>query len=471
MRVMVVGINYAPDQIGVAKYNTELCESLAASGHDVRVLTAPPYYPDWKVAPGYRTGWYSHEHINGVEVVRAPIYVPRRPSGAKRLIHHGSFLLSAAIPLLSAAIRWRPDIVFAVAPSLLSAPLAAMAARVTGAMSWLHVQDLEVDAAFELGLLGESSRARQLMVGLERSIFSSFNRVSTISPQMIRRLQQKGLKPERLTEFRNWIDTSLIVPGSSQTGLRSDLGLKPTDVVALYSGAMSNKQGLELIIEAAAATAINHPPLQFVLCGNGPAKTALMQMASGLNNVHFLDLQPQERLSALLNTADIHLLPQKAQISDLVLPSKLGGMLASGRPIVAMAAPGTGVASEMDGAGLIVPAGDARALSAAVIALAGDKALRARLGAVARDRAVQKWDRASIIRALELEMLALPQRQAVAARRPRQSAHSVRSIEQVATGTRRRPEAIDRIVQPRQHASGLRSGKNRHDKGAPSNRV
>lgn len=458
MRIIIVGINYAPDRIGVAKYNTELCESLTARGHDVRMMTAPPYYPDWKVPPGYRTGWYSQEHINGVDVMRAPIYVPRRPSGAKRLIHHGSFLLSAALPLLSSAIRWRPDIVFAVAPSLLSAPLAVAAARMTGAMSWLHVQDLEVDAAFELGMLGEGSRARQLMVAVERSILSSFDRVSTISPQMMRKLQQKGLKAERLREFRNWTDTSIIVPGSSQTGLRAELGLKPTDVVALYSGAMSHKQGLDLIVEAAAATAISHPALQFVLCGNGPAKSGLTQKASGLSNVHFLDLQPQERFSALLNTADIHLLPQKAQVSDLVLPSKLGGMLASGRPIVAMAAEGTGVASEMDGAGLIIPTGDAGALGAAVIALAEDEALRARLGSVARDRAVQKWDRSSIIGALELEMLALQQRQAVAGSRSRQPAHSVRSIEQVATGSRRRPEAVGRIVQSRQQASGLRSG-------------
>src|ERR1700754_4778536 len=121
MRVIVIGINYAPDLIGVAKYNTELCEGLAARGHEVRVVTAPPYYPDWKVPPEYRSLWYRRQHINDVNIVRAPIYVPGRPSGAKRLLHHASFLLSAAAPVLSTAIRWRPDIVLAVAPSLLSA--------------------------------------------------------------------------------------------------------------------------------------------------------------------------------------------------------------------------------------------------------------------------------------------------------------------------------------------------------------
>ena len=279
MRVLVIGINYAPDLIGVAKYNTELCESLVAQGHEVRVVTAPPYYPDWKIAPEYRSGWYSRERLNDVDIIRAPIYVPERPSGAKRLLHHASFLLSAAIPLLATAIRWRPDIVFAVAPSLLSAPIAALAARMTGAASWLHVQDLEVDAAFELGMVRTSAGMRKLVLGVERRILASFDRVSTISPQMINCLQQKGIAPQNLREFRNWIDTRVIVPGSNQTSFRADLGLRPTDIVALYSGAMSNKQGLELIIEAAAATAGSHPSLQFVLCGNGPIKSALVEMA------------------------------------------------------------------------------------------------------------------------------------------------------------------------------------------------
>lgn len=459
MRVMVIGINYAPDLIGVAKYNTEFCESLAARGHDVRVVTAPPYYPDWKVPPGYRSAWYTRQRLDGVNVIRAPIYVPGRPSGAKRLLHHASFLLSAAIPVLWSAIRWRPDIVFAVAPSLLSAPIGALAARMTGATSWLHVQDMEVDAAFELGLLRKGTATHRLMLGVERWILGAFDRVSTISPQMMRCLEQKGIAPERLRKFRNWIDTSVIVPGSSQTSFRSELRLKPSDIVALYSGAMSNKQGLELVIEAAAATRNSHPSLQFVLCGNGPVKPALIQMAGGLSNVHFLDLQPQERVSELLNTADIHLLPQKTQISDLVLPSKLAGMLASGRPAVAMAAPGTGIALEMNGTGLVIPPGDAKALAAAVIQLAGDEAMRARLGAVARARAEQKWDRVSIIRSLEAEFLALPQRTTAPAPRP-PAQPPARSIEQLTTGSRRRPESQGRMSASqhlRPHARGVGS--------------
>lgn len=423
MRVLVIGINYAPDLIGVAKYNTELCESLAAMGHEVRVVTAPPYYPEWKIPAEYQSIWYRRESLNNVNIIRSPIYVPRRPSGAKRLAHHASFVLSAAFAVLSIVVRWRPDIVFAVAPSLLSAPIGALAAKMTGAASWLHIQDMEVDAAFELGLL-RNDRIRKLMLGLERGILRSFDRVSTISAEMTRRMKRKGFTSDNLREFNNWIDTRAIAPGSNQTRLRRDLGLKPDDVVALYSGAMSNKQGLELVIEAARSTRSRNPSLQFILCGNGPMRSDLMQRANGASNVRFLDLQPTDRFPELLNTADIHLLPQKANISDLVLPSKLAGMLASGRPIVVMASPETSLALETEHAGLVVPPGDAQALATATMTLADDAPLRTRFGAAARLKAEQRWDRAAIMNSLESEFYALIQRGAVTASTPAQPAHS-----------------------------------------------
>jgi colanic acid biosynthesis glycosyl transferase WcaI len=419
MRILVCGINYAPDLIGVPKYNTELCEALAASGHIVRLVTAPPHYPAWQVPDEYRSRWYVREFRNAVEVTRAPIYVPARPSGAKRLLHHLSFSLSSSAPLLAKAIAWRPDIVLAIAPSLLSAPMAALAARCAGATAWLHIQDLELDSAFELGLL-RGRGMRRIMCGIERSILRRFDRISTISPQMLRRLEQKGIDPQKLREVRNWVDTSRIVPGGRQTAFRTTLGLKPTDLVALYSGTMSNKQGLELIVAAAAAMRKSDPNIRFVLCGNGPHRADLVKMANGLDNVRFLQLQPVERLSELLSTADMHILPQRAQAADLVLPSKILGMLASGRPIIAMADPGTGIAREINRAGLIIPPDDTDALAAAVKRLAHDDDLRARLGAAARLSAEQKWDRASIVRSLEREFLLLHPRVEFSQGPPRQ---------------------------------------------------
>ena len=101
----------------------------ASSGHEVRIVTAPPYYPEWRTPKAFR-GWrYRREITKGVAITRTPIYVPGNPTGAKRLIHHATFALSSAFPIISNAVRWRPDVVFSVAPSLMSAALSAWIAK------------------------------------------------------------------------------------------------------------------------------------------------------------------------------------------------------------------------------------------------------------------------------------------------------------------------------------------------------
>lgn len=163
---------------------------------------------------------------------------------------------------------------------------------------------------------------------------------------------------------------------------------------------MSAKQGLELIIDAARELR-NAPHIHFIMCGEGPQKAALREMAADLTVVRFLDLQLNDRFAQLLITADIHIIAQRAEAADLVLPSKLGGILASGRPLIAMAAPGTGLANEIEGAGIAVPPGNANAFAEALRKLAVDETTRNVLGVGARQRAEERWNRTAIIQRLE----------------------------------------------------------------------
>lgn len=406
MRILLVGINYAPDLIGVAKYNTELCESLAADGHEVQVITAPPYYPAWRIPDGYRSFFLGSSEQSGVNVLRVPIYVPSNPSGAKRLLHHASFALSSAGPVLAKAIAWKPDVMISVAPSLMSAAFVAFVARFTGAKSWLHVQDFEVDAAFDLGLL-KTQGLRKPMLFAEQKILKAFDRVSTISPQMMQRLRSKGLALEKLREIRNWIDTAAIVPGDRNTRFRQELNLGADDLVGLYSGTMSNKQGLDLILAAATTIERERPHVKFLLCGEGPHKQQLIEMAAGRSNIQFIGLQPNDRFSELLATADFHLIPQKAEAADLVLPSKLGGILSSNRPVIAMAADGTGLADEVRDVGLVVAPGDAAALASAICELDSNRRFGEVFGNNARKRAIERWDRRAIVDGWTREMTSL----------------------------------------------------------------
>lgn len=407
MRILVVGINYAPDLIGVPKYNTELCEALVSFGHDVRVITAPPYYPAWSVPRKYRSWRYCSEIINGVSITRSPIYVPRKPSGAKRLLHHASFAVTSFWVVLSAVLRWRPDVILSVAPSLMSAAFPAWIARRTGAFSWLHLQDFEVDAAFDLGLLS-NRHLRAPMVTMERTILRSFDCVSTISPQMLNRLAAKGVDQERIRELRNWTDTNQITPGPANPQFRKEqLGLDDSHFVGLYSGTMSNKQGLELILSAAKSLDQAGSNVRLVMCGEGPHKQMLESLAADLKNIQFLGLQAGENFAELLRAADVHIIPQRAEVADLVLPSKLGGILASGRAVIAMAKPGTGLSDEVGKGGLIVAPGDADALAAAIRKLAGDPALCRSLGENARTIALARWDKAAILVGFERSLAAL----------------------------------------------------------------
>lgn len=257
------------------------------------------------------------------------------------------------------------------------------------------------------------------MVAVERTILRSFDCVSTISPPMLDRLVAKGVEREKIREVPNWTDTSAIVPGNRHTRFKAELNLDHSQFVALYSGTMSNKQGLELIIEAAKSLDQIDPKIRFVLCGDGPYKQVLQDLAAGLTNVQFLGLQPSDNFAELLKTADVHLIPQKDEAADLVLPSKLGGILATGKPAIVMARPGTGLAAEVAGAGLIIPPGNAPALATAVRTLAGNPELCVSLGDGARTIAISRWDRVAILRRLEQALASLSElKKTTASRQP-----------------------------------------------------
>jgi colanic acid biosynthesis glycosyl transferase WcaI len=330
----------------------------------------------------------------GVRVVRLPNYVPENPDGKRRLLHHMTFTARALPALLAEARRNKPDVVIGIAPSLISMMAARMVARQTGAKFWLHIQDFEVEAAFATGLLKDGG-----MLGNAARRFESWaiaaDRVSTISPQMCAKLREKGVPANRIVEFRNWANIDEVVPLEGPSPYRAEWGIE-RPYVAIYSGNIANKQGIEIVVEA--ARLLRHrKDLMFVVCGNGPNRARLIESSADLDNIQFHDLQPRERLSDLLGMASVHLLPQIAGAADLVLPSKLTNMLASGRAIAATAEPGTGLAAEVDGCGLVTSPGDARDFAGAIESLLDDDKARLMFGTAGRHRAEEKWSREAIL--------------------------------------------------------------------------
>lgn len=403
--LLFIGLNYAPEPVGIGPYSAGLCEALAAAGHPIKAVVGKPYYPQWRPDPGHAGGGWRSSTEHGVEVLRCPHYIPDQPSGFKRIVHLASFALSALLPALGAAISQRPQVVFTVAPALLGVIPAWIAARLCGAKLWIHVQDFEVEAALATGLMAADRWPARLGRWLESWILRRGEMVSTISPQMMAKLAEKGVADGRRFELRNWSDARFVLDPAGARQRREAWGIGQR-TVALYSGNIARKQGIEILIEAARLLA-GRDDIVFVICGEGPNRSALEAQAAGLANVQLHDLQPAAEMGTMLAMADLHLLPQIAGAADLVLPSKLTNMLASGRPVVATAEPGTGLHDEVEGCGLSVPPGDAAGLAEAIAALADDRARRAVLGAAATQRAAERWQQAAIIERLRAALAGL----------------------------------------------------------------
>ncbi|HBU94022.1 colanic acid biosynthesis fucosyltransferase WcaI [Leclercia adecarboxylata] len=332
MKILVYGINYSPELTGIGKYTGEMVEWMARQGHEVRVITAPPYYPEWQVGKHYSSWRYRREE-GAATVWRCPLYVPKQPSTLKRLIHLGSFALSSFFPLM-AQRRWKPDRIIGVVPTLFCTPGMRLLGKLSGARTLLHIQDYEVDAMLGLGMAGKGKggKVARLASAFERSGLHNVDYVSTISRSMMNKAQEKGVAAEKVIFFPNWSEVARFrdVTPADVAALRAQLGLAEAHKIVLYSGNIGEKQGLENVIDAAAA--LSDKPWQFVIVGQGGGKARLEKMARerGLQNIQFFPLQSYDALPALLKMADCHLVVQKRGAADAVLPSKLTNILAVG---------------------------------------------------------------------------------------------------------------------------------------------
>jgi colanic acid biosynthesis glycosyl transferase WcaI len=382
MRIAIVGINYAPEPTGIPVYTTGLAEHLSGQNHAVTVYTGFPYYPNWAKRPEDMGRLHRRDSINGVEVRRHYIYVPARPSAIKRMVHELSFVVSSALGYLFGP---RADLTIIVSPPLFIGIPIALIARLKGSRTVFHVQDLQPDAAVDLGMLPRGPLTSFFFL-VEKCTYRLMDHISTISYGMLEKIVSKGVPRRKVVLFRNWAHDDLVSPMRTDTWYRKEWNLGSRFVV-LYSGNMGVKQGLDSLVGAAAELRDNQDVV-FVIVGDGGEKTRLMQRARemGLNNIQFHPLQPMERLSELLATADVAVVPQKRGVRDIVLPSKLGNLLASGRPVIAGADADTefGRIVADSRCGILVEPGNANQMAAAVYDLSVERNECLRMGADGR---------------------------------------------------------------------------------------
>ncbi|UTF49419.1 WcaI family glycosyltransferase [Desulfomicrobium sp. ZS1] len=393
MRISVLGINYAPELTGIAVYTTDLCEFLAEKGHDVEVTTGFPYYPEWEIPKKYSARLYARERLAGVTVKRCYLYVAKNITPIKRIIHESSFLISS---LFSLCFSRRSDVMLVISPPLGLGIIAYIISKIKRMPFIFHIQDMQPDAAIDLGML-KNSNAILFLRYIEKIIYKNADYVSTISYSMMQKLIDKSLSKKKLFLLRNWITIDCISDSITSYMFREKYGLIDK-FVFLYSGNIGEKQGLEHVIHAAAQ--ISDPNIQFVISGNGANIAKLKRLAGNMDvsNVLFIDLQPKECLAAMLRAADVCLIIQKEVMSTLVFPSKLMNIMMAGRPSVVTTTEDTELGRVIvdSGSGYLCEPENSDRLREALLAAYGDERLREK-GDNAFQYALQHFSKKAIL--------------------------------------------------------------------------
>jgi colanic acid biosynthesis glycosyl transferase WcaI len=365
MRILIYSYNYYPEPIGIAPLMTELAEGMVKRGHEVRVLTAMPWYPEGEIHPNYKGKLFTTEDIRGVKVQRCFIWASKKRNLFSRIGFEFSFVFSS---LLQALKGWRPDVILLTVPGLPVCIPAALLGILYDSPVVLNLQDILPDAAVHVGLIN-NEKLITVLKNLEKFAYRAATKIRVIADGFTKNIAAKGVALEKIVEIPNWVDINFIKPMPKENNyFRRENNLEDKFVI-LYSGNIALTQGLETVIEAAAL--VKHiPEIAVVIVGEQKALARLQEYCDrcGATNVRLLPFQPREKLPEMLAAADVGLVVQKKNVLDFNMPSKIQVLLASGRAIVA-SVPATGTAASAitkSGGGVVTPPEDPQALAAAI---------------------------------------------------------------------------------------------------------
>jgi colanic acid biosynthesis glycosyl transferase WcaI len=393
MRVVVWGINYAPEYTGIAPHSVALCEYLHARGDDVSMVTSFSYYPSWEKLPGDRWKLYRTDQVSGVPVYRCWHFVPARVSALRRIFHEASFVFTSTLRALSLPPA---DVYVLVSPPLLLGVAGWLVGKIKDAPFVFHVQDMQPDAAVGLGML-KASWFTKLLYGLESFAYRRATRVSGITQGMLKSFRDKGVSDSKLVYFPNAIALDDMPPPPEYGEFRRRNGFAPEEFLAIYAGNLGVKQGLEVLLET--ARLLHDLRIRIVICGDGAQRESLTQQVREMKlpNVSMLPLQAGGDYRALLVDADVCFITQQAGAGNSFFPSKLLGLLAESKSVVTVAAPECELALSLaEGKyGVNVPPGHAQELAGLLDSLANNPARLAEYGAAGR-RYVEQFEKGRV---------------------------------------------------------------------------
>lgn len=333
MRIAIL-TQYFPPEMGAPQARLyELAVRLQARGHKITIITAMPNYPTGKVFGEYRRRLFCIENMDGMKVIRTPIYPSKSANLIVRLTSYMSFVVTSL--LMGTWSVGQQDLLIVESPPLFLGLSGVPMSWLTRARMILMVSDIWPDVAVRMGDVISDKQAR-LLEKLEGWVYRRSACVALTNPGAVE--QVRGRFPDvPCSVISNGVDTTFFRPELRSAAIRAEFGIAPGQFAAGYCGLHGLFQGLEVVVEAAQRLRDN-PNIRFVMIGEGPTKAALISQAraAGLDNITFYPRQPKSRMPAILASMDTSLIPLAASLPG-TMPSKVYEGLAAGVPIVVTA--------------------------------------------------------------------------------------------------------------------------------------
>jgi colanic acid biosynthesis glycosyl transferase WcaI len=388
---------FDPDHSGIALYSSDFAFYAAEQGHQVDVMTGYSFYPKWKKRKEDKGKLFSTEYKKDVRILRGYIYVPKQPTTLKRVLQEFTFLFSAAFNYLRSN---KPDVIVAFTTPITIGYLSGLLKKMSGAKLVINVQDFQLEAASSLGM-ADKSTSFKILEKLEKKSYQSADLITSISQSMCKLLTENKKLPESKTYlWPNWIKLSDYKLDSALKGnFKKANGVKENEKIIAYAGNIGLKQGLEIFIDLANAYK-DDENLKFFLIGEGAGSEQIKKYAANFNlkNLTFLSLLNQEQYLDFLNDLDVFFLSQKKTDFDVYFPSKLLGLMATGKLLLLCADKGSELykTTSENGIGLVSDYGDIEALKYLLKKIIYDKEIADKVTSAAA-KYVEKFDREYVL--------------------------------------------------------------------------
>ena len=386
LRLVVLCPHFAPDLAPTGVVMTRIVTELAARGHELHVVTSLPWYRNHAIEPGWGGRLWRTEKTEWGSIIRVHPFPGKSKSNLlRRALGFIAFSYAVGIRSVHAdGLPFKVDGVLAMSPPLTLGLTGWCTKIIRRAPLVFNIQDVFPDAAIQTGAIS-NKKIIAAAKWLERVSYQRSDAVVLLSQDLRTNIANKidAKHHHRLHVIPNFVDTVAITPQDRMTNYRSELGIGD-QLVVMYAGNVGFSQSLNLVVEAAA----KFPEVAFVVNGDGAARKKLQEDCAELANVYFGDYQPIERLSEVLATGDIHLVPLRTGLAAVSVPSKSYSILAAGRPMLAAIDLNTEIPNmlQQSGAGIAVEPDNAPAFIEALGRLVNNRDQLSEMGANGR-----KW--------------------------------------------------------------------------------